>query len=95
MSSEDDDTLGVWLRDDVLAVTVRGVCIAAVGAVLGLWWRRPQLLAVSGAAVPVALVVGLTTYALAAEDRPERPAWEDRPRFCQEHSGDGNECPGD
>jgi hypothetical protein len=82
------------LRDDVLGLTVRGACLAGAGVVLGLWWRRRQMLAVSGAAVVVALVVGMTTYALAAEDQPDRPSWEDRPRVCQEHSGDGNDCPG-
>jgi hypothetical protein len=82
------------LRDDVLGPTVRAVCIAAVGVVLGLWWRRRPVLAVSGAAVVVALVVGLTTYALAAEDQPERSEWEDRPRACQEHSGGDTRCPG-
>ena len=82
------------LRDDVLALTVRGACVAAVGVVLGLWWRRRSVLAVSATAVAVSLVVGLLSYAIAAEDQPDRPEWEDRPRVCQEHSGGDTRCPG-
>jgi hypothetical protein len=62
--------------------------------VFGLWWRRRQALAASCAAVVVALAVGVTTYALAAEDQPDRAEWEDRPRVCQEHSGGDTRCPG-
>jgi hypothetical protein len=81
------------LREDVRASTVQGVSVAAVGVVLGLWWRRRLAVAVFGGALVIALVAGLTTYALAAEDQPQRP--DVRPRVCQEHSGGGNECPGD
>jgi hypothetical protein len=80
------------VRDDALALTVRAVCLAGVGVVLGLWWRRRQMLAVSGVAVAVALVVGLGSYWLAAEDRPDRP--EPQRTVCQEHSGDDTRCPG-
>lgn len=82
------------LRGDLLALTVRGVAVAAVGGVLGFWWRRRLAATVSGGAAVVALVVGLTTYAMAAEDRPARPAWEDDgPRGCVELSGEPSDCP--
>ena len=83
------------LRDDVLALTRQVACIAAIGVVLGLWWRRRLAAGLFGVAAVAALVVGLTGYVLAAEDQPDRPAWEDAPRSCQEHSGGDNRCPGD
>jgi hypothetical protein len=82
------------LRDDVLALTRQVACIAAIGVVLGLWWRRRLAVGLFGIGALVALVAGLTVYAIAAEDEPDRPAWQDRPHVCQEYSGDGNRCPG-
>ena len=82
------------LRGDLLALTARGVAVAAIGGVLALWWRRRLAATVSGGAAVVALVVGLTTYAMAAEDGPSRPAWEDDgPRGCVELSGEPSDCP--
>jgi hypothetical protein len=83
------------LRENVLVLTRHASCVAGIGVVLGLWWGRRLAVAVFGGALAVALVVGLTTYALAAKDQPDRPVWEDRPPVCQEHSGGDNECPGD
>ena len=83
------------LRDDVLALTWQLACIAAIGVVLGLWWRRRLAVGLFGIGAVVALVAGLTVYAVAAEDEPDRPAWQDSPHVCQEYSGDGNRCPGD
>lgn len=79
------------VRDDVLGLTVRSSCVAAVGVVLGWWWRRRAVLAVSAVGVVAALVVGLLTYWIAAEDQPER---EDRAPVCQEYSGGDTRCPG-
>ena len=81
------------LRSHVRALAVRGACIAAAGVVLGLWWGRRLVLAVSGAGVAVALVVVLTVYGLAAPDEPERPSWDDQPRGCVELSGEPSDCP--
>ena len=82
------------VRADVLALTLRATCLAAIGVVLGLWWRRRLAVGVFGGAVAVSLVVGLTAYALAAEDRPSRPSWEDdSPRGCVELSGEPSDCP--
>jgi hypothetical protein len=83
------------LRDDVLSVTRQLACVAAIGLVLCLWWRRRVAVLLFAVAALVGLVAGLVVYAIAAEDQPDRPAWEDRPHVCQEHSGDGNRCPGD
>ncbi len=83
------------LRHDVLTLTRLVTCIAAIGAVLGLWWRRREAVVVFAAGAGVALVLGLTGYALAAKDKPSRPTWEDAPRYCQEHSGGDATCPGD
>lgn len=81
------------VRDDVLALTVRSSCLAAVGVVLGLWWGRRSVLAVSAAGVAVALVVGLLTYWIAAPDGPPSPQ-DDGPRGCVEYSGGSTDCPG-
>ena len=82
------------VRSDVLALTVRATCLAAIGVVLGLWRRRTLVLAVSAAGVAVALVVGLGSSWLAAEDGPDRPPWEDDgPRGCVELSGEPSDCP--
>ena len=82
------------LRSGVLATTLRACCLAGIGVVLGLWWRRRLVLAVSAVGVAAALVVGLGSYWLAAEDRPDRPEGDDGPRVCQEHSGGDTRCPG-
>ena len=82
------------LRNDLLVLTLRGVAVAAIGGVLAFWWRRRLAATVSGGAAVIALVVGLTTYAMAAEDGPSRPAWEDGgPRGCVELSGEPSDCP--
>jgi uncharacterized ion transporter superfamily protein YfcC len=83
------------LRHDVLTVTRQLTCVAAIGVVLGLWWRRRLATVFFGVAAVAALIAGLTVHALAAEDQPDRPAWEDAPRYCQEHSGGDVTCPGD
>jgi hypothetical protein len=83
------------LRHDILTFTRLVTCLAAIGVVLGLWWRRREAVVVFGAGAGVALVLGLTGYAMAAKDKPSRPAWEDAPHYCQEHSGEPNTCPGD
>jgi hypothetical protein len=64
------------LQSDVLALTVQATAVAAVGVVLASWWRRRLALAVFGGGVGVALVVGLSAWALVSPDEPERPAWE-------------------
>ncbi|TFV87145.1 hypothetical protein [Blastococcus sp. CT_GayMR16] len=81
------------LREDVLALTLRASCVAGIGVVLGLWRGRGLAVAVFGGAVVVSLVVGLTTYAIAAKNRPDRPSWEDDPRGCVELSGEPSDCP--
>ncbi|SEL82680.1 hypothetical protein SAMN04515665_12072 [Blastococcus sp. DSM 46786] len=81
------------LREHVLALAMRAACLAGVGVVLGLWWRRRLVLAVSGAGVAAALVVGVGVHWLAAPAVPDQPE-EGRPRVCQEHSGGDNRCPG-
>ncbi|MGY1805143.1 hypothetical protein ACI78T_17810 [Blastococcus sp. SYSU D00922] len=92
IAGESRSTGRAVLREDLLALTLRAACIAVIGVVLGLWWRRRLVLTTSAAAIAVALVVGLGSYWLAAEDRPDRP--EPEPRFCQEYSGGDTECPG-
>lgn len=81
------------LRDDVIALTRRGACLAGIGVVLGLWWKRRPVLAVSAVGVVVALAVGLLTYGIAAPNGPPRPE-DDGPRACVEHSGGSTDCPG-
>ena len=59
------------LRDDDLALTWQLACIAAIGVVLGLWWRRRLAVGLFGIGAVVALVAGLTVHAVAAEDEPD------------------------
>jgi hypothetical protein len=73
---------------------VVGTGIALVGFGLALLWRRTSAVVIFACGAVTSLVVGLSLHALGTPDEPERPAWEDRPRVCQEHSGGDNRCPG-
>jgi hypothetical protein len=73
---------------------VVGTGVASTGLGLALLWRRTAAVVIFAGGAVASLVVGLSLHALGTPDEPPRPAWEDRPRVCQEHSGGDNRCPG-
>jgi hypothetical protein len=73
----------------VLLAVVIAVGPPTVGLAIALSWRRPLKTVLLGACA-VVLAVGLILLVTTSDASPAPEH-----RFCQEHSGGDNECPGD